>query len=163
MTTTDKVARRKLSLLDLAHELGNVSKACKLMGYSRQQFYEIRRNFQTYGADGLIDRLPGAKGPHPNRVSEEVEKAVLEACLNEPTKGCLYIAQTLNLQGINVSSTGVRGVWIRHNLLTKCQRRSKFPHFWRSKIPHPVSFDAVSSRLSPRPSPSLVAPSCASA
>ena len=69
MTTSHKVARRKLSLLELAHELGNVSKACRIMGYSRQQFYEIRRNFQTYGADGLIDRLPGAKGPHPNRVS----------------------------------------------------------------------------------------------
>ena len=48
--------------------MGNVSKACKIMGYSRQQFYEIRRNFQTYGAEGLIDRLPGARGPHPNRV-----------------------------------------------------------------------------------------------
>ena len=46
-TTTDKVARRKLSLLELATDLDNVSKACKLMGYSRQQFYEIRRNFQT--------------------------------------------------------------------------------------------------------------------
>ena len=63
MTTTDKIARRKLSLLDLASELSNVSRACKVMGYSRQQFYEIRRNFQTYGAEGLIDRLPGAKGP----------------------------------------------------------------------------------------------------
>ncbi|MCP4548095.1 MAG: IS481 family transposase, partial [bacterium] len=41
MTTTDKVARRKLSMLELAHEMGNVSKACKIMGYSRQQFYEI--------------------------------------------------------------------------------------------------------------------------
>jgi len=126
MTTTDKVARRKLSLLDLAHELGNVSKACKIMGYSRQQFYEIRRNFQTYGADGLIDRLPGARGPHPNRVPEEVEKAVLEACLQEPTKGCLYIAQTLNLQGVNLSSGGVRGVWSRHNLLTKHERLVRF-------------------------------------
>lgn len=67
-TTTEKVARRKLSLLELASNLDNVSKACKLMGYSRQQFYEIRRNFQTFGADGLIDRLPGARGPHPNRV-----------------------------------------------------------------------------------------------
>ena len=46
-------------------ELGNVSKACKLMGYSRQQFYEIRRNFQTYGAEGLIDRMPGARGRIP--------------------------------------------------------------------------------------------------
>ena len=44
MTTDEKVARRKLSLLELAQDLRNVSKACKLMGYSRQQFYEIRRN-----------------------------------------------------------------------------------------------------------------------
>jgi len=59
MTTRKKVARRKLSLLELAGELGNVSRACQVMGYSRQQFYEIRRNFQTYGAQGLMDRLPG--------------------------------------------------------------------------------------------------------
>lgn len=65
MATQAKVARRKLSLLELAHELGNVSKACKVMGYSRQQFYEIRRNYQTYGSQGLIDRLPGARGPPP--------------------------------------------------------------------------------------------------
>jgi len=68
MTTAQKVARRKLSLLQLSQELNSVSKACKVMGYSRQHFYEIRRNFQTYGADGLIDRLPGARAPHPNRV-----------------------------------------------------------------------------------------------
>ncbi|CUA95690.1 Winged helix-turn helix [Pannonibacter indicus] len=77
MTTKDKIARRKLSLLDLASELLNVSRACKVMGYSRQQFYEIRRNFQTCGAEGLIDRLPGAKGPHPNRMPAEIEAAVL--------------------------------------------------------------------------------------
>jgi hypothetical protein len=68
MTTEQKIARRKLRLLELASDLGNVSKACKMIGYSRQQFYEIRRNFQTYGADGLIDRLPGPRNPHPNRV-----------------------------------------------------------------------------------------------
>jgi hypothetical protein len=44
MTTKEKVARRKLSLLELAQELDNVSRACRVMGYSRQQFYEIRRN-----------------------------------------------------------------------------------------------------------------------
>ena len=76
-TTTDKVARRKLSLLELASDLDNVSKACKLMGYSRQQFYEIRRNFQSFGAQGLIDRLPGPRGPHPNRVDEEMLKEIL--------------------------------------------------------------------------------------
>ena len=122
MTTEKKVARRKLSLLELAQQLGNISKACQLMGYSRQQFYEIRRNFQTYGADGLLDRLPGARGPHPNRVSEEVEKAVLDHSLEHPTHGCLRVAQELALRGIQVSSGGVRGVWSRHGLLTKHER-----------------------------------------
>ena len=122
MTSKKKVARRKLSMLQLAEELGNVSKACKLMGYSRQQFYEIRRNFQTFGAEGLLDQLPGARGPHPNRVPEEVEKAILEYSLNYPTHGCLRVAQQLALQGVDVSSGGVRGVWGRHDLLTKHQR-----------------------------------------
>ncbi len=66
MTTKDKIARRKLSLLELAQELSNVSRACKVMGYSRQQFYEIRRNFQTHGAEGPIDRLPGAPWLSPD-------------------------------------------------------------------------------------------------
>ena len=102
MTTAqkDKVARRKLSLLELAKDLGNVSKACQVMGYSRQQFYEIRRNFQVYGAEGLIDRLPGPKGPHPNRVGEEVEKAILDHCLACPTHGAQRVADELMLKGI---------------------------------------------------------------
>ena len=67
MTTVqaEKIARRKLSLLQLAQELGNVSKACRIVGYSRRHFYEIRRNFQVHGAEGLLDRMPGAKGRTP--------------------------------------------------------------------------------------------------
>lgn len=122
MTTEQKIARRKLSLLDLAVDLGNVSKACKVMGYSRQQFYEIRRNFQTYGAEGLIDRLPGARGPHPNRVAAEIEQAILDHALAQPCHGPMRVAQELMLRGIQVSSGGVRGVWQRHNLLTKHDR-----------------------------------------
>lgn len=122
MTTDQKVARRKLSLLELASELNNVSRACKVMGYSRQQFYEIRRNYQTFGAEGLVDRLPGAKGPHPNRVAAEVEQAILDHCLAHPTHGCLRVAQELALQGTMVSSTGVRGVWSRHGLESRHDR-----------------------------------------
>ena len=122
MTTEKKIARRKLSMLELASELGNVSKACKIMGYSRQQFYEIRRNYQIYGAVGLLDKLPGCKGPHPNRVSPEIEKAILDHCLEHPGHGCLRVAQELALKGVNVSSGGVRGVWSRHNLLHRHQR-----------------------------------------
>ena len=87
MTTETKIARRKLSLLQLAAELSNVSKACKIIGYSRQQFYEIRRNYQMYGAEGLIDRLPGPKGPHPNRVDKAIEKAILDYSLKNPPHG----------------------------------------------------------------------------
>ena len=89
MTTKDKIAWRKLSLLTLAKELENVSRARKVMGYSRQQFYEIRRNFQTYGAEGLIDRLPGPKGPHPNRVPAEIESTILDHALAHPCHGAL--------------------------------------------------------------------------
>lgn len=124
MTTVqrEKIARRKLSLLQLAQELGNVSRACKIMGYSRQQFYEIRRNYQTFGAEGLIDRLPGPRGPHPNRVSEEVEKAILAHCLEHPTHGAQRVADEVLLTGVQVSSGGVRGVWSRHGLTTKLER-----------------------------------------
>ncbi|MDX2143064.1 MAG: IS481 family transposase [Rhodospirillaceae bacterium] len=122
MTTNDKIARRKLSLLELASDLNNVSRACKVIGYSRQQFYEIRRNFQTYGAEGLIDKIPGAKGPHPNRVTAEIEQAVLAYSLEHPCHGALRVAQDLALKNVQVSSTGVRGVWTRHNLLTKHER-----------------------------------------
>jgi transposase InsO family protein len=122
MTTDKKVARRKLSLLELASDLGNVSKACRVMGYSRQQFYEIRRNFQTYGAEGLIDRLPGARGPHPNRVAEAIETAILDHALEHPCHGPMRVAQELTMRGIQVSSGGVRGVWQRHGLLTKHER-----------------------------------------
>jgi transposase InsO family protein len=111
-----------MSLLALAADLGNVSRACKILGYSRQQFYEIRRNYQVYGADGLIDRIPGPRNPHPNRVDEDVETAILAHSLEHPTHGCLRVAQDLALQGITVSSMGVRGVWGRHNLLTRHQR-----------------------------------------
>ena len=133
MTTEKKIARRKLSMLELASELGNVSKACRIMGYSRQQFYEIRRNYQTYGAEGLLDKLPGCRGPHPNRVSDETEKAILEHSLEHPNHGCLRVSQELALKGLQVSSMGIRGVWGRHNLLLKHQRLLRLEEHTRKR------------------------------
>jgi transposase InsO family protein len=121
-TIAQKVARRKLSLLELADELDNVSKACKIMGYSREQFYEIRRNYQAFGAEGLLDKARGAKSPHPNRVPEELEKAILDYCLEFPTQGCLKVSQQLILRGTHAGVGAIRGVWQRHNLLSKHQR-----------------------------------------
>lgn len=58
MTPGKKVARRMLSLLELAAEMNNIGRACKVMGYSRRQFSEIRRNYQTYG-----EHCPGRPAP----------------------------------------------------------------------------------------------------
>lgn len=58
MTAKEKVAHRKLSMLQLAEKLRNVSEACRIMGYSRQQFYEIKRSFQEHNFDGLLDKPP---------------------------------------------------------------------------------------------------------
>ena len=117
-------------MLELAADLGNVSKACRVMGHSRQQFYEIRRNFQTYGADGLFDKVARARVPHPNRVAENVEKAVLDHALAHPCHGALRVANELALTGLQVSSSGVLGVWSRHGLLSKLSVVRIFETSW---------------------------------
>ncbi len=44
------VIKHKTSLLTLAQELGNVSKACKLMGFSRDTFIDIKRRMKKGGS-----------------------------------------------------------------------------------------------------------------
>ncbi|MDJ0853042.1 MAG: helix-turn-helix domain-containing protein [Myxococcota bacterium] len=120
MTALSQSTRRKLSLLQLAEELGNVSKACRIMGYHRDT--EVRRAFQVGGVAGLVEERRGPKGPHPNRVSEEVEEKILAYALDHPTHGQQRVANELRLQNINVSPAGVRGVWMRHGLETRHRR-----------------------------------------
>lgn len=150
MTTDARIARRKLGLLELAQDLGNVSKACKLVGYSRQQFYEIRRNYQTFGAQGLVDRVSGPKGPHPNRLAAEIEAAILDHALRHPTHGPVRVAHELALRGVQVSSGGVRGVWGRHDLLTKHERLLRLE---RTVAERPVELTPEQARLLERFSP----------
>ena len=51
MTQSDKIIRSKMSLLDLAEYLQNVSEACKVMGVSRQHFYDIKQAYNEGGAE----------------------------------------------------------------------------------------------------------------
>jgi transposase InsO family protein len=150
MTTDARIARRKLSLLELAQDLGNVSKACKLVGYSRQQFYEIRRNYQTFGAEGLVDKVKGPRAPHPNRVAPEIEQAVLDHALAHPTHGPNRVAHELALRGLQVSAGGVRGVWSRHDLLTKHERLLRLE---RSTAERTIELTAEQAKLLERFSP----------
>ena len=131
-TLAQKAARRKLSLLELASELDNVSKACRIMGYSREQFYEIRRNFQAFGAEGLVDKVKGAKSPHANRVSEELEKTVLDYCLEYPTHGPVKVSQQLILRDVHVGVGAIRGIWQRNNMITKHQRLLRLEQHYKN-------------------------------
>jgi transposase InsO family protein len=122
MTALTQSTKRKLSLLQLAEELGNVSKACRLMGYHRDSFYEIHRAFEVGGVAALVEQRRGPRAPHPNRVSAETEAKILEMSLQFPTYGGQRIANELRLRGIEVGPTGVRGVWSRHGLETRYKR-----------------------------------------
>jgi transposase InsO family protein len=122
MAALSQSIRRKLSLLKLAEELGNVSKACQIMGYHRDSFYEIRRSFQKGGVSALVEEKRGPRAPHPNRVSAEIEARILDYALSKPTHGAQRVANELRLQGLTVSSSGVRGVWLRHDLETRTKR-----------------------------------------
>ena len=122
MTALPQSTRRKLSLLNLAEELGNVSKACRIMGYHRDSFYEIRRAFQVGGTAALVEQRRGPRGPHPSRVSPEIEAAILQYALERPTWGQNRIANELRLKGHQVSPGGVRNVWLRHELETRYKR-----------------------------------------
>jgi transposase InsO family protein len=122
MTALPQSTRRKLSLLALAEELGNVSKACQIMGYHRDSFYEIRRAFQVGGVHALVEQKRGPRGPHPSRVSPEIEAEILRYSLEHPTRGQQRVANDLRMQGHQVSPGGVRNVWLRHDLGTRHKR-----------------------------------------
>ena len=117
MTTQEKLIRRKLSLLELAEFLKNVSQACKIHGCSRQHFYDIKRTFEDKGIDGLKEksrRKPCLK----NRVAPEVEEAVVKMAYEYPAYGQMRASNELRKQGILVSTGGVRSIWLRHGVET---------------------------------------------
>jgi transposase InsO family protein len=92
------------------------------MGYHRDSFYEIRRSFQKGGVSALVEEKRGPRAPHPNRVSAEIEARILDYALSKPTHGAQRVANELRLEGLTVSSSGVRGVWLRHELETRTKR-----------------------------------------
>lgn len=117
MTTQDKLVRRKLSLIELAEFLKNVSQACKINGVSRQHFYDIKKAYDEHGIEGLKEksrRKPCIK----NRVAPEVEEAVVKMAYEYPAYGQLRASNELRKAGILISSGGVRSIWLRHGLET---------------------------------------------
>jgi len=115
MTKHDKILKSKLALLRLVQELGNVSKACELMGYSRDSYYRLKELYDKGGVLALQEK--SRKKPNlKNRVDESVETAILEMAFQQPFYGQSKAAEELKKQGVSVSPAGVRSVWQRYDL-----------------------------------------------
>ncbi|QGP39976.1 hypothetical protein Psal182_02137 [Piscirickettsia salmonis] len=114
---SEKIIKPKLGVLELAKQLGNVSKACEVMGYSRDSFYRFKKLYETGGEEALQEiskKRPNVK----NRVPEHIEQAVIDLAIENPALGQLRASNELLQRGVIVSSSGVRSVWLRNGLET---------------------------------------------
>jgi transposase len=111
MTQEQKIIRAKVGLLELAKQLGNVSQACKMMGYSRDSFYRFKEVYDK-GGELTLQKISRRKPIMKNRTPVEIEKAVVDMAIERPAWGQVRVSEALKRRGLSIA----RCVWQQHDL-----------------------------------------------
>jgi len=124
VTPAQIIYQRRLALLALAEELGNVAAACRSFGVSRTRYYEWKQVAERFGLEALMPKERRAP-QMPSATPTHVVERLLTLAVLEPTIGCRQYADRLGDQGFAIAKSTVQKILVDHALGTRQERLAR--------------------------------------